>query len=331
MRRIFATLFFSVLLCLLLTAQETEQTGERTYATPEAVLHLRSVYTEALLQPDMQGKYETTGRLFGPHNGDRGVYQEALGLSADQVTWLAAKEVEWMERSEPLWLQWWPELRRYEMLSPEELANLEERIRQDTRLIFTEGQTVIDEVLTPEQKQRAQELELVLESTLPWPSPNLFFDGEEAMAPFANLNAYEALGLSDEQNEALTKLQRKSGKELSELMEEAAKSMTELWQRSDDETDEKYEKERKALGEKAKTLKAQIRAKVLALLTKEQVAKLDQLLVDLPKKLKQLEADWKTEQAKKKPEDDAWREAWKPGDPVPEGAVPPRVRKPFPF
>ncbi len=68
-----------------------------------------------------------------------------------------------------------------------------------------------------------------------------------------------------------------------------------------------------------------------ALLTTEQKAKLDKIREDWPKKLEQLRADWKWKQEKKKPEDDSWRDAWKPGDPVPEGAVAPRIRKPFPF
>ena len=78
-------------------------------------------------------------------------------------------------------------------------------------------------------------------------------------------------------------------------------------------------------------MKARLKAKIHALLTKEQTAKLEKLLADWPAKLEQIRADWKAAQAKKKPEDDSWREAWKPGDPVPEGAVPPRPRKAFPF
>ena len=74
------------------------------------------------------------------------------------------------------------------------------------------------------------------------------------------------------------------------------------------------------------------KARVLALLTPEQTAKYERILTEWPKKLEQLKTDWLAKQKEKGPEDDAWKKSWKPGDPLPEGAVPPyRPRRAFPL
>ena len=41
--------------------------------------------------------------------------------------------------------------------------------------------------------------------------------------------------------------------------------------------------------------------------------------------------DEQKEELDKKAKDDSWKDAWKPGDPLPEGATPPTQERRFPF
>ncbi len=79
--------------------------------------------------------------------------------------------------------------------------------------------------------------------------------------------------------------------------------------------------------EKSKAFKEQIETRIRGVLTKEQIAKHEKILAEWPAKLETLKAQQKNA---KKP-DDSWKKSWKPGDPVPKGAVPPQQRKPFPM
>ncbi|MCL2745140.1 MAG: Spy/CpxP family protein refolding chaperone [Planctomycetaceae bacterium] len=75
-----------------------------------------------------------------------------------------------------------------------------------------------------------------------------------------------------------------------------------------------FEKEYKAEAEALiplTQLHARVRAKILAVLTKEQTGRLEKILADAPKYLvERLGLNEK--------QDDSWKDSWKPGDPIPE-------------
>ncbi|MGL4943665.1 MAG: hypothetical protein ACRC46_10790, partial [Thermoguttaceae bacterium] len=65
---------------------------------------------------------------------------------------------------------------------------------------------------------------------------------------------------------------------------------------------------------------------LLAVLTPEQREKLERLTVSVRERLAHLATLPKDE-----PEDDSWKNSWKPGDPIPEGFAPPRKTRGFPM
>ncbi len=248
------------------------------------------------------------------------VYQAALGMTAEQVTELAKKRAEHDESMNAAGMDMVDTLVRFDDLSPEELSEFDKKFRTLLQQNSAEEQARLVETLTPAQIQRMQELELVLPSA----TAQMLGNGAEMLM---NINAYQALELSDEQKKVLEGIQKEGSKEMVDFTKVFFREYLQMLK----DGKEPSEEELKAKLEQGKAMKARIKAKIHALLTKEQLAKLEKILTDWPKKLESIRADWKLKQENKKPEDDSWRNAWKPGDPVPEGAVPPKIRKPFPF
>ncbi len=298
---------------------DSEQTPPPPQPSEKAEAFMMSTTMDIVYEVEAQGQVTGIRMLDGSLPFDEAVYTTALGLSDEQIALLDAKEVELTERMDAVIPRIEERLNRFDELSPEEVADLGREFRTTVHGFVAESQATFDTVLTPEQKQRALELELVLPSL----SSQAFSEDndDEDLIPL-HPTAYEALGMSDEQKAGLTKLQEESGKELKDLMKLG-------FQHEQEEGKVPPE-----LVSKIKTLKTQIRAKILSVLSEEQRAKLEKICTDWPKKLEQIKADRNAKHEKKKPEDEAWKpdeNSWKPGDPVPEGAVPPRVRKPFPF
>jgi hypothetical protein len=265
-----------------------------------------------LTAASIQGKMSYA--WFYENDEDVAAYQAALGMSADQVTQLAKKQAEMGKGISTALVE---RLVRIDELSPEDVSLLDNDFRASIWKDIEIGQASLEATLTPEQLQQMQELDLALAN----------IDAEATVFPTVNLNAYNVLGLSDGQKKELEKLKNKTEAETIDFMKGYFKETLKVFQ-GQALTPEDAEAQIK----KGAAMTARIKASVLALLTREQTAKYEQILAEWPKKIEQLKADWLTKQKEKKPEDDEWKKSWKPGDPIPEGAVPPyRPRRAFPL
>jgi hypothetical protein len=143
-------------------------------------------------------------------------------------------------------------------------------------------------IFSPEQIQKLWEVEFAR-----------FWDHDSAINP--NFRLYNALELTEEQKEQVQALR------------------TEFWEKHAELLKMTNRSERNAkLDELGKTIRSQLRAT----LTDTQRAKMDRLLTDKPAFLT---AQATPPQEKKIEEDEYdWSKSWNPGDPIPEGRLPPR-------
>ncbi len=321
MKRIFIILLLCLSALAVSAASQETPTGveELGYDLSPRDMLLMQISIEELLRAESHGQLASV-RFAEVSEEEQAPYQAALGMTAEQVTSYAQKYEEFNAQAAEVVESFDETMNRFDELSPDEQTAFGAEVRTTMRTLFAEQQEVLTGVLTPAQIQRMQELELVLPSVV----SQVMADDEEFI-PVLNFAAYEALGLSEEQKEALARIQEESAEEMGDLLKEKMLNIR-IRVASDDPPSEETLQAFQALSKRGRAMKARLKAKIHALLTKEQTAKLEKLLADWPAKLEQIRADWKAAQAKKKPEDDSWREAWKPGDPVPEGAAEPERR-----
>ncbi len=156
-----------------------------------------------------------------------------------------------------------------------------------------------------------------------------------------DFNSYEYLDLSEDQKKRLAEIRSEyiqahdlCAREISELTEQAYLLILQ-W-------DTKSEEERKAgeaaLGERMANMEVSAqktvqkfrkvaeagKVKISALLTDAQAERLETIIAETPDWIKTLGP------SEAKTQDDSWRDAWKPGDPVPEREFPTKKRKVFP-
>ena len=201
---------------------------------------------------------------------------------------------------------------------PKKLEQLAEKQVDQMSQLMAAQDDVLRKELTPEQLGKFKELRLILST------PN---KGVEFIFDFGQ---YETLDLSDEQRQKLDAIREEYAKEFQPLMQRVLDVQTKRIERwieagkfggEDSEEIKREEDEALVL---LSQLHARIRTKVLALMTKEQMERLDKILAGAPQYLvKRLGLDVKR--------DDSWRDSWKPGDPIPEGALPPQKDRVFPL
>ncbi|MDR3181383.1 MAG: hypothetical protein LBT89_00435 [Planctomycetaceae bacterium] len=228
--------------------------------------------------------------------GDNPEFLSATGLSAEQIG----------KFNLALWDL--PEFPSNEMIAvweragqtddAEELAALGQKWENDANENTEKAFQYVSKIVSPEQMLRLRELELQM------PSP---FGTND---PYMNFGAYEGLNLTDEQKDILGQLKE-------EFLKEQEKF---------------FRGEKSGAGEHRKKIKTAIDAvtvKIKKMLNEEQTKKLAKLLANRPQFL--IGTTLLIGTAKKKKEDDSWKKSWKPGGPIPEGAVPPRPKGRFPL
>ncbi len=259
------------------------------------------------------------------------LYQAALEMTPEQIARLALKQNEVEEGLSSTAYQSWERLPGFDALSEENAAALEVEFRDSLRYTLELQQAALDEVLTPQQKQTLNEMELF---------GGLSSSPKDALCP--NLNAYHALDLSEGQQTELDKIHDEFRREIQgntlSLLEDfkaIAVKINNAREISKEEQEKLMTELSDVMGkrmEKSLELKNRITARVHGILTPEQLARFEKIVAEWPAKMEKLQEEWQAREDAKKPEDDEWKKSWNPGDPVPEGAVPPRSpRKAFPM
>ena len=264
--------------------------------------------------------------------------QILLGMTAEQVALLAQRRFEQHENTKDESFDIFGQLTRFDKLLPEEILFLEQRLRFEIQEQDEGTRRIKDEVLTPEQIQLLAELDLV----------------KQARFPTLNPQAYASLGLSDKQQEELANLFRESKAEVIEATLAPVRNMRELFQelfntygtpgeefgevmkKMTELPEEERTKMNDRIGgmmreslERNKAVAEQIETRIGELLTPQQRER----FANLKKKLERRWGDQIAKQRERESKGNIWvpgPDSWKPGDPVPEGAVPPRPPGRFP-
>lgn len=319
---------------------EPDGTTKNFRLSPKALDFTLDTSIDLLFDAEFRGAM--TYNKFHGSDEDVYTYQQAVGMTPEQIALMAKRQFEAHETTKDAAYAEMDRLTRFDELSPDDVLALETGFRDAVQVELEAKDAILNEVLTPEQLRLLDEIDLA--------------EGN------MNLKAFEVLGLSDEQKRQLDVIRqelmpemkkdflaqitavRDFAKELLEKhgdgfgndKEEVEKLLAKVFEKLSPE--ERRDLERKLQTfyeeqEKKNVTRIELAMKkMLALLTPEQKKKFDAIKDRLSKKLDRIRADWQEKQKAKKPEDDSWRDAWKPGDPVPEGAVPPRPnRKPFPL
>ena len=136
--------------------------------------------------------------------------------------------------------------------------------------------------------------------------------------PILNFDAYKGLDLSEAQAKELEKIRTESRKEQIEFFDVMFKQVPKGADRKDAKKMQEYGKKMERHAEEGKKLTARLKARIVLLLNKEQTAKLESLLANIPEFVKENQKKRGMPQtATVKPNDD-WKKSWKPGDPLPE-------------
>ena len=276
-------------------------------------------YFQFAIQKEQQGK-TLMSRLDG---ADSTVYLEMVGLSDTQRKHINDKSLEFMLKMKAGAGEAVRQLNRWQELSPEELTAAEDQFFDSYSEAMDDFDSQIRGTMTPVQLQKTLEYELAT------PSPFLsdLLKNEEHSMNFA---AYDALDLTDEQKKEIDNIKGETNRETEPIFSELKNLATELLSDPTKEPSESVQAKLMTklteLREKAKTLVKKSQEKVREKLTTEQREKLDSIREEHAKKIAKIK-----EELEKKAKDDSWKDAWKPGDPLPEGAVPPVKERRFPF
>ena len=180
-------------------------------------------------------------------------------------------------------------------VTPEMLTALDNDVSSFYHDIFAASDQILQESLTPEQLNSVKEIVSMTPSIMESMMGELY-DGELKNASFA---VYETLDLTEEQSDELAKIQEEYHAEIKRIFNEA---------REEDFNEATFMK----MAENIKNLIATTKSKVNDRLTAEQKER----LAKIPEKYADMIAQAENESG---PEDDSWKHAWKPGDPIPEG------------
>ena len=257
---------------------------------------MMSVIVREAIIAESQGKLSLL-RLHEGSDEEKAAFGNIVGISESQAVFLNNQLDElgnqYNERMEKIM-----ESTRTDSagVTPEMLTALDNDISSFYRDAFTEIDQIVQKSLTPEQLNRIKEAESMMPSVLEGMIGALYGKEHENM----NFAVYETLDLSEEQSDELAKIQEEYNAEIKRIFDEA--------QEGD------FNKVISAKIEKIKKLNTATKSKMNDRLTAEQRERLAQI----PEKYAAMIAKAKNESGQE-PEDDSWKHAWKPGDPIPEG------------
>ena len=196
---------------------------------------------------------------------------------------------------------------------PQELEKIAKNLVKKVTGIADDVYAKTQKIFTPGQIAKMKELRL-MHSSLNSDMATVIFD----------FGQYDTLDLTDEQRKKLTAIREEYTKEYTAIVNKLA-DMLQKYVKDGQEPPEDVQEKAELLVEQLKQLAVRTKAKVLAILTKEQADRMEQLLAKAPKFFDQFRKD------KNQEDDESWKKSWKPGDPVPEGATPPKPRGIFPI
>ena len=316
--------------------------------SPQALEFTFQTLFDELLENEIRGISRNT---FKQNPVEAAVTQTMLGMTSEQAFLLAKKQYELFENTKDKSYDFLDQLTRFDDLSPEEKLDFGENFSKSLREQFENEDKMLAEVLTPVQLQQLAELEFVSNG------------GPIQDFPVLNPKAYASVGLSEEQQKELANILRESKTELKEItlsliygVKEMAKEVLASYVTSDEEDismvmaklyETLSEEEMEKLQEKfesfaIKTFQKQVESmerigtKIGTVFTPQQREKLAQLKEELSEKSERIrneqlaKLEGKKPEEEKKPEDYEFLKSWRPGDPIPEGTIPPPPPKRFP-
>ena len=223
--------------------------------------------------------------------------------------------------------------RRWPEFSEEELTQFENTVGTFIGGAIDTFDSIFKETLTPPQLQLVREYNLAM--------PDIFsrvlqeISDESDDAPIAiNFDAYEALDLSEEQRETLARLQEESEAEMQPVWDDVKTLLGDFIEETQKESPNEMAMLRflgrfNQIKNKVTSLAKKTRENVEANLTPEQKERLAQIREEVPLRLAKIKEE--LEKKKAEPQDDSWKDAWKPGDPIPEHLKSPQPKRRFPF
>lgn len=195
-----------------------------------------------------------------------------------------------------------------EETDPDKLAELVDAWQTDTFQRIEDAEAKAAEILTPAQITKFREFDLHMNQMM-----------QQIGLPFFNFESYTALDLTTEQQKQLHEIRDEFREEQLAQIDETMKLMPKPGEKPDPKKMQEMMKKQQELGEKSKQLVARMKAKVQSILTREQTAKLETILKKTPdcltSMLKRRSLPLPKIDEKKY---DAWKDSWKPGDPIPE-------------
>lgn len=239
-------------------------------------------------------------------NGDEKDFQEFVGTTDEQYQefsdyMFGTREVV-REQMLPLMAQ------IAEENDPDKLAELVDAWQENTFKLIENADAKAAEILTPAQIAKFREFDLHMNQMM-----------QQIGLPFFNFESYTALDLTPDQQKQLHEIRDGFRQEQFDQMEEMMKLLPKRGEKPDPAKAKEIAKKQQELNEKDKRLFAQMKMKTQSILTREQFAKLEEILKKTP--------DCLTSMLKRRslplPKIDekkyeAWKDSWKPGDPIPE-------------
>lgn len=260
--------------------------------------HMFSMFVKAV------GEGKALGSYFF-EDGDDPEYQQLTGISQDQYEEFAIFMESQKDTVKPGLEQILFAVADTE--DPEEIAGYVEDMNAIYDAIFTARQEKLAEIVTPEQLAKMRQLELQQSSLL-----------AQIGVPIFNFDSYLGLGLSKEQEGRLENISSEMLKEQLDLMDDFIKNASvNPEDRKDPKRLQELAKKQGEIAEKGKQLISRIKARIIGILTKDQLERLEKLQADLPEFIKNKGKKFGVKAPQEIANDD-WKKSWKPGDPIPE-------------
>ncbi len=302
-------IFLLLLLCVPLFGQSEEA------ATPNEI-YFAYRYPYRLMQELLRA--ESEGKLtFYRFQGEEGrkFFTTFVGLSEEQEERINKRLAECGEE--------FPEsdfeerAKKINELSFEEVSQLCDDAIDANLTVFDTVSKIFHEELTPEQIQMMRELELVLSSVLE--------DSDFSLS--INFDAYETLELTEEQQAAFAKLRNELEAIQKDFFDLASSKIDdELAGERSEQKENAFSEKHEKLVKRAETFGGSIQEKIQEILTPSQRERLARIREELPKKIAAIVGKPGNENATgEQPDDESWKDSWKPGDPMPV-----KTRSPFP-
>lgn len=283
----------------------------QTFAQPSAA-DMKKMQGQAKIMPYMMsmlvkqlGQGKTSGSFF-LEDGDDPEFQRLTGTTNEQFAEFYAFMMDYKDETKPKLTALLEEVA--DENEPDRIAEIAAGFDDAYDKIFADVTAKLNEIVTPEQMMKIRQVEIqMMQTTL------------DAGVPFVNYESYTGLDLSESQKKQLDEIRQAFQKEQRDFFAAMTELQLKPGQPPKPEELQKLRKRMEELGESGKKLNARIKAKLLTILNKEQVAKLESLLTNIPPFVKQKHMARTLPPPKvDEKEFDEWKESWKPGDPIPD-------------